>query len=165
MGVGHRTYDARERAEIIAAIERGAEQGRSVGATARDFGITGSVYYRWIRERARSERGSDIAISSGGRASQERRRPSADEKGRLVAEIRRRRDAGEPIQSVALAVGLHENTCYRWLRETEAPTFRPVEVVVAEPVAQVALSLVAPSGHRVEGLDVETAARLLRALA
>ncbi|MBM3271502.1 MAG: transposase [Candidatus Sericytochromatia bacterium] len=164
MGIGHQTYGARERAEIIAAIERGAEQGRSVAATAREFGITGSVYYRWIRERARAERGADSPVSES-RPHRARIRPSAGEKECLVAEMRRRRDRGESIQTVALATGLHENTCYRWLRQTGMPAFRPVEVLVAEPVPPPSLSLVAPSGHRIEGLDVEAAAQLLRALA
>ncbi|MBM3271121.1 MAG: transposase [Candidatus Sericytochromatia bacterium] len=164
MGVGSRTFGARERAEIIEAIERGAEQGRSVGATARDFGITGSVYYSWIRERARTDRGSAAPVPGSGPASRSRRRVSADEKERLVAEMRHRRDRGESIQAVALATGLHENTCYRWLRRPVMPAFRPVEVVVAEPAPPPRLSLTAPGGYRIEGLDVETAARLLRAL-
>jgi transposase-like protein len=61
MGVDHRTYGAEERAKVIAAIERGAKLGKSVGATAREFGITGSIYYRWIREHARAATGDAVA--------------------------------------------------------------------------------------------------------
>lgn len=163
MGLDHRTFSAHEREAIISAVEHAAGLGKSVGDTARDHGITGAIFYRWIRERARGGSARGTAPLPAPRL---RRKFTREDKADLIAEMHRRRDRGESIKDLARALGLHENSCYRWLREEPPMPFRAVEI--ADPVSSPApaeLCLVAPSGHRIEGLDVETAAQLLRALA
>ena len=46
-------FSQEQRAGIMAAVRRGAEIGRPVGATARELGITQATFYRWVREEAR----------------------------------------------------------------------------------------------------------------
>jgi hypothetical protein len=80
----------------------------------------------------------------------------------------RRRDQGAPWALIARETGLDVRKLQRWntraRRSSAVPVLRPVEVLTApEPVA--ALTVIAPSGVRVEGLGLEQAAQLLRLLA
>lgn len=98
------------------------------------------------------------------------RQHGSAERRRIVAEIQRRREAeGRGVRSLAAEYGISENTYYNWLRAeclgTEVP-FRSVEITALVPVIPAStVSLMSPGGYRVEGLSVEDAARLLRALA
>jgi hypothetical protein len=51
-----------------------------------------------------------------------------------------------------------------WLSSKGRPSLRRVRVVDPAPAIESLLVVVTPSGVRVEGLDVESAARLLRLL-
>ncbi len=80
----------------------------------------------------------------------------------------RRREEGAPWAVIARETGLDVRKLQRWntraRRSSAVPVLRPVEVLPApEPVA--ALTVIAPSGVRVEGLGLEQAAQLLRLLA
>ena len=80
----------------------------------------------------------------------------------------RRRGQGAPWAVIARETGLDVRKLQRWQsrtrRSASVPVLRPVEVLpAAEPVA--ALTVVVPSGVRVEGLGLEQAAQLLRLLA
>jgi hypothetical protein len=80
----------------------------------------------------------------------------------------RRREQGAPWAVIARETGLDVRKLHRWQsrarRASAVSVLRPVEVLPApEPVA--ALTVVAPSGVRVEGLALEQAAQLLRLLA
>lgn len=109
-----------------------------------------------------------------------------EEKVALVSEIERRYRAGEgTLGSIARSLGTSDTSYHNWVRAgigatpAPAPVMRPVEVTALVPVAPSTLSLVAPhvasvtetltlvspSGYRVEGLAIESAAALLRALA
>ena len=100
-----------------------------------------------------------------------------------AAEIQARCESGMDVRRACLAVGISEHRYYKWRRQlAPPPTMRPVEVTAMVPVAPTALALapahpssetpsqvpglvlVAPGGYRVEGLVVESAAWLLRAL-
>ncbi|MBU6427517.1 MAG: transposase [Elusimicrobia bacterium] len=162
MGSGYKTFSAQERATIISAIECGLELGKRVGVTAREHGITEAVFYRWIRERSRARASQSVAEWSAPSVRRSRTNYSPEQKAALVSQIRQLREAGVSFKDVAGRLGVHENSCYRWMREMPEAPFRPVEIVTA--TAPPSLSLVAPSGHRIDGLDVETAAQLLRAL-
>lgn len=90
---------------------------------------------------------------------------------RVVAAIRRRREDGTSVAKLAVALGLSVETLRRWLdTAVEGPSStghpRPMPVALIGGAAQRpgALSLVTPSGFRVEGLSVETAAELLARL-
>lgn len=118
-----------------------------------------------------------------------------EEKTALVTEIDRRYRAGEgALRTIAASLGITDTNYYNWLKAGIRPVkMRPVEVTAVVPapvvapavappapapvpasaptttvtVASVAssLTLVSPGGYRIEGLAVETAAQLLRALA
>lgn len=89
---------------------------------------------------------------------------------RVLAATRQRRAGGASVAELAEAVGLSVETLRRWLdsdvEEARAGHPRPMPVAVIGGAAQSrgALSLVTPSGFRVEGLSVETAAELLARL-
>ena len=69
---------------------------------------------------------------------------------------------------IARETGLDVGKLQRWntraRRNSSVPVLRPVEMLPA-PEPPEALTLVAPSGVSVEGLQLEQAARLLRLLA
>lgn len=83
------------------------------------------------------------------------------------------RQGGEPLGDIAARLGLVESTLARWLRYERArsvPGFRPVAIVPRvdayaphETGAEsTGLRLVSPGGYTVEGLDLESLARLLQ---
>ncbi len=80
----------------------------------------------------------------------------------------RRRKAGAAWARIARETGLDVRKLQRWnMRARPAaavPVLRPVEVL-PEPEPAEALTVVAPSGVRIEGLEVQEAAQLLRLLA
>jgi len=78
-----------------------------------------------------------------------------------------RRQAGAALRDVAVALGVAPWSLHRWTRTRPTPArLHPVQVVPTErPTAGATLVVVLGAGHtRVEGLDVETAARLLALL-
>ena len=86
----------------------------------------------------------------------------------VVAELRAVRAEGGSLASVALALDLPAITLTRWEREAGAHLFRVVEITDSStPVLSVpsALVLTTASGLRIEGLDLEQLASLLRTLA
>jgi hypothetical protein len=70
----------------------------------------------------------------------------------------RLRDSGKSWHGIGREIGLPAETVRR-LCERAAPGFVPVEVV--HGAAPSGLVVVAPSGYRIEGLDVETVVALL----
>ncbi|MBC7543775.1 MAG: helix-turn-helix domain-containing protein [Candidatus Sericytochromatia bacterium] len=81
--------------------------------------------------------------------------------------------AGMTVPGAAEKLGLNPTTLYNWLRQPAPGRFLPV-AVLAEATEIVAASelatncqpvVVAPGGYRVEGLDLEGVAVLLRRLA
>jgi transposase-like protein len=96
-----------------------------------------------------------------------RRRYSPALRGQAVRYWRARQVAGATVREVAVALGVAPWSLYRWTRA--APTrgrFHAVQVVATEsPAVHASLVIVVSAGHtRVEGLDVESAARLLTLL-
>jgi hypothetical protein len=84
----------------------------------------------------------------------------------------RRRREGAPWAVIAREIGLDARKLQRWWsrarRAAPVPVLRPVEVVSnPEVVTEVSppLALVAPSGLRIEGLQLDQAAQLFRLLA
>ncbi|MCP5039603.1 MAG: hypothetical protein GY944_01155 [bacterium] len=80
----------------------------------------------------------------------------------------RRREKGVPWAVIARETGLDVRKLQRWntrvRRAASVPVLRPVEVLPALERRE-ALTVVAPSGVRVEGLGLDQAAQLLRLLA
>ncbi len=184
-------FSAKARAEIMAAVRRGLEAGRRVAVTAREWGITEAMYYRWVREQARSSGGAGtqeatasatdeaapggtgLTAAGSGLAAGRRRGPFP---ANIRAQLQRRavvlRDEGQlPVDIIAERLGVTSATVTRWLtRCSQAAGFVRVEVVEGElepasAPASVVPVLLAPGGYRVEGLDVASLADLLRRLA
>jgi hypothetical protein len=85
-------------------------------------------------------------------------------RARIVAFAAQARAAGWSLPRVARAVGVSVGSVRNWRREPPAAALVPVVVTPRPIIEPAALTVVAPSGYRVEGLDVATTAALLRAL-
>jgi len=94
-------------------------------------------------------------------------------RSRIVSYAKVCRERGEPYFDIAVRLGLVESTLTRWFRTEKAkeqPGFRSVSIVrrdgeetTAQP-CESQLRLLTPQGYRVEGLDAQTLAYLLRVL-
>lgn len=94
-------------------------------------------------------------------------------RSRIMSYARVCRERGEPYLDIAVRLGLVESTLTRWFR-TDAGKgragFRSVSIVSSsgdDTVSQTAssdISLITPHGYRVEGLDAQSVAYLLRVL-
>jgi transposase-like protein len=97
-----------------------------------------------------------------------RRRYSTALQARAVRYCRRQARQGTGLRVVAVALGVAPWSLYRWMQRSRAQRggFRPVAVVdeASVPVAADLVLVITPTGPRVEGLDVERAARLLALL-
>lgn len=165
-----RVYSVEDREAILAAVHAGLKLGKSVKVTSREHGITESTFYRWERERAWE---SKLALQPPARprpAQPSRTYCNREDRERLIPQIRQRLDAGATVKEAARAVGVSAKSWYRWMRmaaaepESSPTAFRPVELTSELAVQTSGLSLLTPGGYRVEGLSVETAIQLLRAL-
>lgn len=100
------------------------------------------------------------------RGTRRRGAPAYDEQMRALAldYVSRARQQGRSWTAVARELGISAATLQAW---TAAPRSRaalvPV-VVESEPRRSACLMVITPSGLRIEGLDVESAAALVRAL-
>jgi transposase-like protein len=75
-----------------------------------------------------------------------------------------RRAAGITVAAIAAELGLAPGTVLKWSAQSRATrALVPVEIVTDRSSERV-LSVVSPSGFRVEGLSLLEAAALLRAL-
>lgn len=171
-----RTYTSAEREEIVGRIRAGLSEGKRVAASAVELGISEATFYRWVRESARAGAGAGPAPVRKRRAPPGRGY-SPEERSRILEAIRRRIRRGQGVLEAAVAEGISDGTYYNWIRAEkdmfEPPTMRPVALVPAPSLALTVsapqaspppLTIVAPGGYRVEGLTIESAAALLRAL-
>lgn len=91
-----------------------------------------------------------------------RRRYSAEERGTMVQKARAMRASGMSLAAVASELGVSVISLTKWLRDDRpVPSFLPVRLAETAPPV---LSLVTPSGYRVEGLTPEGIVALLRIL-
>lgn len=91
------------------------------------------------------------------------RRYPAEMKAIAVALAEER--GAEPLSRVASELGVSELSLQRWLEQGEPARFRPVEVEMESIGAPAGgLVLITPRGYRVEGLEAESLASLLRVL-
>ena len=81
----------------------------------------------------------------------------------IVEYVNQELGRGGTLAAASDAVGVAKGTLYRWL-ETAAPRLRPVRIAPALMRAAGRFTLVSPQGYRVEGLDIDSAAALLRSL-
>lgn len=186
-----KVYTSAQRAAIVGEIQqRQRSESRSVEYLARQFGISDKTYYNWLRAGVRAPDSVPAGKAPAVRAKAARRYDEA-ERSALMAEIARRREAGQRLGAILHVLDLGRTSYVRWLNQAPStPAFRAVTVHVAPAVASQGvtamalvpaapiepaitpavpadlkpLTLVAPGGYRIEGLAVETAAALLRAL-
>ena len=79
----------------------------------------------------------------------------------------RQRRSGEGLRAIAASMGVAPTTLQRWTgAAARRPRFRPIEVVESAPSVRTTSVVIqmTPDGPRVEGLTLETAARLLTLL-
>ncbi len=178
-----------EKQALVAEIERRVKaEGRGVRSLARELGISPANYYRWLREGVRPASPLAEAAKPPGEKPTALPAPTgadAGERARIIAAVRAGLAEGTPVKVTAKRHGITEGTFYRWVREAgrdytraarrepeqtralavappQLPAFRAVALVAPEPAS--GLVLVAPGGYRLEGLDVASAAALLKAL-
>lgn len=184
-----RTYTDEEKIALVTEIERRYRAGAGpVSAIARELGTSDTNYYNWVRRGVRPrapepEQPARTAVP----------RPYTEaEREQLLAAVDDHRAKGLSVKAACRRVGVAEKSYRKW-REAGVPppAMRPVEVTALVPVTLDAptalaepmsaglptahvrpapempagLSLVAPGGYRLEGLAVETAVAVLRALA
>jgi len=109
------------------------------------------------REAARENRGR--------RGLQRRYSPTL--RAQAVEYWRLRQREGDGLRVVATALGVAHWSLFRWVHASkEQPRFQRVQIVppVAAASAPSLVVTIAPIGARVEGLDVEAAAKLLTLL-
>lgn len=88
-----------------------------------------------------------------------------DLKERTAAWLVQQRAAGVTVGELAAQLGLASGTVLRWCELKKRPSLALVPVeIVAEPNAASSMSIVSPSGFRIEGLSFADAVALLRAL-
>ena len=114
-------------------------------------------------------RAMDTDLQDLRRALATRRRgrlPSTLQK-RALAYARRRHRAGVDHRDIATTLGLSHETIRRWVGGRAVDVVKPLPIAIVEsdkaPVAR-AVSVISPAGFRVDGLSLDEAATLLRAL-
>lgn len=167
---GHapRRYTREEKLALVTEIDRRYQAGEgTLRKIASALGTTETSYHNW--RNAGIEPLESLALEQP----KVRRAFTRAERARFVNEIESMRGEGLSIESACRALGISETAYRRWKRDGEPlPTMRSVNltalVPLPHPVAAMpteTLTVIAPSGHRVEGLGIESAAALLRALA
>lgn len=169
-------YSPAEKSAFIAEVERLYRAGdRSFASIARELGLHDSSYHSWVRQgfKVASPPVPVASVPAGQRVFE------PGDRERLVIEVDGLRAQGQSVKAACQAVGISDKSYHKWKRGAVAHLpMRMVEVTALVPVPTVAtaltlvsprpappvLTLVAPGGYRIEGLGVDTAAKLLRAL-
>ncbi|RYG88374.1 hypothetical protein EON77_00725 [bacterium] len=111
---------------------------------------------------------AELAASAG--ASRGRGRGYGPEARAKAVELGRRLvTAGKSVRQAASAMGIHDATLKAWIADAAGSSvergFAQVRIAETTSAAVGNLRLVLPGGGRIEGLDVASAAALVRALA
>jgi transposase-like protein len=178
-GTMPRLYTLEEKTAIVTKVEKLLRAGLSKSAAIEAAGTNCGSYANWVRAGIRPTPRPTPVVRS------------PEERARLVAAVQAHVTEGLSVVAACREVGIREERFYLWRKQlAPPPPMRPVQIEAgaditalvpvppaaitfapsppeAEPPAPpvAGLALVAPGGYRVEGLDVETAAALLRALA
>lgn len=112
------------------------------------------------KEFRRALAASNRGVGAGGR-----RRFGAELRARAVALAGAARRRGRGWDEIAAELGVSATLLQKWCRGASPPAFVRVEVAeAAAATASGGLRLLSPAGYVVEGLDVVSAAELLRRL-
>jgi transposase-like protein len=182
----HKFYSPAEKSVFLARIEELYEAGgRTYTSIARELGLNDTSYHNWRSQgfKPTPKTPAAVAVPSAQRVF------DASDRVQLVGNIDALRARGSSMKAACLAVGISDKS-YRTWKAAAAPRLpmRVVEMTALVPMptvataltivpptgpalagrelggAPIALALVAPGGYRIEGLGIETAAQLLRAL-
>lgn len=171
-------YSLEEKIALVTEIDRLYRTGGvSLIAAANAAGTSTTSYRNWVR----------AGIKPRPPEPEPRPRPGSPppydraDRERLVGEIERLRDVGQSVKAACQAVGISTKSYHKWRCDAAPlPAMVPVEFTALVPfapplalslagpmpaIAADVLTLVAPSGYRIEGLAIESAAALLRMLA
>jgi transposase-like protein len=91
-------------------------------------------------------------------------RYSAPFRREVIDHARARVAEGDPVARIARELGLRPKVLHVWLRSKPRPALRRVRVAIAPQPPDRSVVVVTAAGVRVEGLDLEGAAKLLRLL-
>lgn len=161
-------YSQEAKVALVSEIDRRYRAGEgALRVIAASLGTTETSYYNWLKSGIEPKPASIVPATP--------RIYSPEERERLLAEADRHRAQGMSLREACRTVGFSEKSYQKWKSDAAPPvTMRPVEITALVPVTtadvspktdQELLSLLAPGGYRVEGLSIESAAALLRALA
>jgi hypothetical protein len=102
------------------------------------------------------------AVHGLGRRGRTTRIPD-DVRATVLAYAGQAREAGHSWRQIGEAVGLSGTAVQRWWPggAVQRRAFVPIAVTATSEHEPAAVVLISPAGYRLEGLDVETAARLL----
>ena len=169
----HKFYSRAEKSAFLAQVDRLYQAGgRTYVSIARELGLNDTSYHNWLSQGIKP---TPAAVTT----SATQRVYNAAEREQLVAAIDASRTRGNSMKSACQAAGISDKSYRKWkMPAAEALPMRVVEVTALVPTVAMALTLVppkpapatpaltlfAPGGYRIEGLGVETAALLLRAL-
>ena len=165
--VVRRSYTDAQKAAYVAEFERLYRGGgRTYASIACQLGVPESNYYAWVGQGIKAA----APVAKPATEGKPRVIYTPDERERLVAEVERLLAAGQVVKAACRAAGIGEKSFRAWRARRAAPLqMREVAVTTLVPALSAkpaaTFAVVAPGGYRVEGLDVENAARLLRALA
>jgi transposase len=156
-----RAYTQEEKIAFVTAVARRyPSEGRALKFIADELGISASNYYQWLKAGIRPRIDAPKPLTS----------PPAPydkaERERLKEEVNRLRQSGLGILAACKKVGISDKSYRKWSMAgtaTATVAMRPVALTVGISGGS-SLTLVSPGGYRVEGLEVESAAALLRAL-
>jgi hypothetical protein len=85
-------------------------------------------------------------------------------RARITAWVAAQRERGEWWTDISAAIGLPTQTLVRWTESSSAGSeMKPVEVIDAPPIGTV--TLIAPTGLRIEGVSIDAAIAILRGIA
>jgi len=157
-GTPPRRFTPDQKVSLVTEIARQHRAGLgTLREIAMRLGTTDTCYANWIRE--------GIAPLPPAR----RRHPyTPEERAERVGKVDRLLADGRSLIGACREAGISDESYKRWRRmAAPLPTMRPAEITVQPAVTTSpgGLTLVAPGGYRVEGLDVPLVAALLRTLA
>lgn len=175
------SYTQEERVALASEIAQRFAAGEGpVRAIARSLGTTDTCFYNWRRAGLVQ---AAVAAATPAPVVSVRGRYATAEREALVAKVDELRAGGLSLGAACKAAGIAETSYRAWRPASRPLAMRAVEVQALVPVAAPTalalapprptavatmagpLVLVAPGGYRVEGLAIEAAAALLRALA
>lgn len=147
-----RAFTLEQKAALVSEIARRYCDGEgSLQAIAQKLGTSDASYHNWVK----------AGIRPAGRVA---RVFSAAERERLIAEVGRLQADGQGLSSACREVGISDESYRRWREDAHSINgMRPVEITAVVPAAPSALAsyrpsttealtLMAPSGYRIEGL-------------